>query len=486
MKQLKITLFIALLFLSNNINLFGQEYQSISSARTSFFENKYNYIRCIRIDSVKYETDSILYPYTIIQNIEYDCFSPYIASWIGEKIIIKGNGENLFLNNNNDTITLKTKAELNEKWIAFQVQDIIIEAEIIKHDTLHFLGLIDSVKTIGFTAYNEKMNLLDNKINNIQVAISQNYGFVKTANFYAFPNLSLYKEVIEEYKIVGLSNPEVGIKNLTWFDVHDFNIGDELHILTEDWDGPGGYRNTDKVIYKYIDRITYPDSLIFQCARKRELKIKNNDFELSQFYNDTIRTVIEKNSLFDKLPEEPIISNGEVYSFYMGKEKSLLIKSDPVYEIFDQQTDSCWRMLLADGCLSMYTYIEGLGGPYHSCTDMSEVMGYSRNLTYYKKGEITWGTPLEITSNTIELKNENQINIYPNPVKDGNIHILLNQETYSEYTFELIDINGKIVKLEKLDSNQSVIELSDFKKGIYLYKISAGQIILKTDKLIIE
>ncbi len=39
---------------------FSQNYQTIYSNRTAYYTNEYSNIECIRIDSAKYETDSII------------------------------------------------------------------------------------------------------------------------------------------------------------------------------------------------------------------------------------------------------------------------------------------------------------------------------------------------------------------------------------------------------------------------------------------
>ena len=130
---------------------------------------------------------------------------------------------------------IKTTALLNDSWTAYYLPDSIkIIATVISHDTMSFLGQLDSVKTIGFQVYDKNMDLLDYPLNTMELRISKNFGFVKTFNFYLFPNLTDYtSERFEEYSLIGLSNPEIGIQNLTWFEINDFQPGDELHIVNE-------------------------------------------------------------------------------------------------------------------------------------------------------------------------------------------------------------------------------------------------------------
>lgn len=86
----------------------AQDYQTVYLNRVALFDH--NRIKGLRIDSVKVvAADTILYPFASIQEVSSWCYSPYKASWIGEKVIIKSNGENLFFNREGNTITLKTK-----------------------------------------------------------------------------------------------------------------------------------------------------------------------------------------------------------------------------------------------------------------------------------------------------------------------------------------------------------------------------------------
>jgi hypothetical protein len=83
MRPLELTLILISIPLFNG---FGQNYQTVSSNRIAYFENQHKNVRSIRIDSAKYQTDSILYPFSVIQQLDYNCFSPKVASWIGEKV----------------------------------------------------------------------------------------------------------------------------------------------------------------------------------------------------------------------------------------------------------------------------------------------------------------------------------------------------------------------------------------------------------------
>jgi hypothetical protein len=66
MKKIKL---IFILFLISPIFIMAQDYQTLKSDRIAFFSNVYGGVNCIRIDSVEFNTDSVFYPFSNIQQI---------------------------------------------------------------------------------------------------------------------------------------------------------------------------------------------------------------------------------------------------------------------------------------------------------------------------------------------------------------------------------------------------------------------------------
>lgn len=488
MKPLKLTIILLLCSISNII--IGQDYQTINSNRIAYFDNQFwKNIECIRIDSIKNQRDSILYPFCVIQNVSSYCFSPYVASWIGKNVTIKENGQNEFINKVGDTITINTNAVLGEKWIAFNNASLTIEATVKFHDTLTFLGINDSVKTIEFQSYDKNMDSVNLRLNDMQVQISKNYGFVKIFNFYLFPNFKVaypFRKILE-YDLIGLSNPKVGVQNLTWFDVHDFQIGDELHILNEVTSGKNNLVVTDKAIYKYLKRTDYSDSIVYLYSRKQSIfstwSPNNSSFE---YYDDTLRTTIKPNSIFDKLSGEPIVSDSKAYNYYMTNGSPPTKTNYRKTVSFGFVGDSCWETNIPeDGCDTQEnTFVKGLGGPYYSCSQHFSLGDVSKQLVYYKKGETIRGNPLIVTGIS-EIEAVNKIMVYPNPT-NGYLNISIEGNTHSDIFIHFYDIQGRYQKTENLGSNNTKVDISDLSTGIYILKITDNGTILKMDRLIIE
>jgi len=487
---MKTKVFLIAGFILLNLSTFSQNYQTVYSDQISFFENQENNIKSIRIDSLAVQTDSVLFPFNNIQKLDFACYTPFGDSWIGRKIIVKDNGPNIFFNRALDSIKIKTNATLNDEWTAFEILDsILVIATLTNHDEMDFLGQTDSVKTIGFQVYDENMNPLGYDLNSMTLLLSKSFGLVRTFNFYLFPDHEIEypfeEEEFEEFDLIGLSNPEIGVQNLTWFEVNDFQPGDELHVLHESNDGPGEdyYQSTtDKAIYKYLERTDYEDSIVYTYSRTQSILKTWLDSSSFEFYEDTLSTTILPDTLFDLLPGEPAVTEFDAYKYDMTNGE-VLSKSNPRFiESFSFNGDSCWSRILWDGCFFSKNYLKGLGGPYFDCGDFG-LENQERKLVYYKKGDVTWGTPLIITGIS-DYKIDRGISVFPNPAQDFiNIKI---RDYNSPVFFELFDINGRVILTNKIVSGETKINLQELTSGIYFYQLSDWDGVLKTDKVVIK
>jgi len=451
--------------------LTAQNYQTVNSGRIAYFERYSSDFGCVRIDSVKSETDSILFPSINFQSFDGYCFTP--GHWLSSRIILQQSGDNLFFNRKNDTIRIKTKAALNDSWICYELPDSVsIISTLVSNEIASFLGLQDSVKVISFKYFDKNMNPVDHEINELTIAISKSYGLVKTLDFNNFPEYvhSDNQEYSLECNLCGLSDPKTGFQDFSWFEAHDFHTGDEIHVLTEEVaiiPGATGYytiSSNKKTIDKYINRTDYPDSIIYKIDRIERMFDSAKGISYS---HDTIIKKIVAYPDFDHLPGEPVIHENSAFVNALMSFSDLPIKT--VYDKTFYLFENCWTTPIEDGCLTKQSYIKGLGGPYSYCSGGIE--GYSEYScfpVYYKKADSSWGTPLiidAIPQTTIEKK----IDVYPNPAKD---EIRINSSLPSgPFTFELIDQTGRLIFKTVHPDTHSAIKLTSCYRGIYFYRI---------------
>jgi len=474
-----IWLFLSVLFITV-FDLQGQDFKTIYPERTLFFTSTTNSTVSLRIDSMINGTEITYYPNREIREISPDCFSPKGAPWIGDHIIIREDGTNLFFNKNLDTIKINTIAPLNGSWRAFYIPDSIsVIATVEQYDTLGFLGLNDSVKTIGFQVFDRNMDPKENRLNDMKIKISKNYGFVQTLHFYLFPDLDDYysHEVMQEYILAGMTNPAIGLQNLTWREVYDFQPGDELHIQHKGYEAIM-LKYIRNMVLKYLSRIDYEDSIVYECYLKENIDTYTEGLITNTEYLEfSYKSKIQDNPDFDKLPGEPIIHDNDMYWFSSNGDQTS--KSDMFSVIFYYLgEDSCWHSPIIDGCGDPNRYLKGLGGPYFECDGFWTFE--SELLVYYKKGDTSWGTPLVITS-TPDIPENDEINLFPNPAKD---EITITTLHFEGMNFELFDAAGCSIISKPLYNQSGKIDISQLTPGLYIYYMTKDKRVIKMGKLV--
>lgn len=469
---------LILVFLISILYINAQNYQTVRSGRIAFFNNDQGRIKCIRIDSVSFDKDSVLFPMHNIQQIDYNCFTPKGNSWMGKKVIIKNNGVNLFFNNNNDTIRINTRAKVGESWTLFEIKDSIkVIAEVKSAEIQAVLNQPDSVKTIGFKVYVKNELVNHHYLSEKTLMISKNDGFVRMMNFNVFPKVpnSSSFDILEPFDLVGLTNPERGVQNLTWFRVYDYQVGDELHIVSRSWDWSytPGYSTTYNTKLKYLEKKVSKDSVFYRVEKEESKlsKIGINGSTIYTYSHDTLTEVYKPDTLFDKLPDEPIIVDNGADTYGMVSDGIFINKSKSGLELRQVDNDSCWHFLIWDGGGPGY-YLKGLGGPYYGYNEINR--GDEKSLVYYKKGNLTWGTPLVITG-IDRLETSDEIMVYPNPAADF-IMIESRSGKADKYMISLTDLQGReVVKKETVISTKYKLDISFLKVGAYLLKVQNGK-----------
>lgn len=452
--------------------IFAQNFQTVNNNRIMFFSNNGNY-ESIHIDSIENMYDVIMYPNSIVRASDNSCYSPNKPSRIGEKVILKNDGMNLFFNQYFDTIFIKTTASLNENWIAYRSQTLIVRATVVSKTYQEFLGVLDSVKSISFQAYDLNMNLVNSSINQYELQISKNNGLIQFFDFYTFPD-------IPENEILytsGISNPQLGIQNFTWFETYDFEPEDELHIYEFDRHlqfPPNSYTEI-KTIFKYLSKNVYLDSIVYLVDREK-LEISSSIDINSLYTHDTISQTVVKNISFDQIqPGEPYILNDDIYFYRLVNSTIKQISSNPDY--FGPAP--CYTLDFFNICSYTIEYQKGLGGPYFGCACNEYRM--ERSLVYYNKNGVTFGTPFNLSKINDNPNLDNYFSLFPNPLEQ---YLTVSTELNGVFLLECFDIFGKQVFSEIISNSEQTINISFLKSGMYIFQISSKVGIIQTNKLI--
>ncbi len=483
-------------FVLNLLSVQAQDYQTVLSERTYYYSKDNEEIDVLDVDSTQFESDSIFYFSSRIRNFD-DCYSPSGPSWFGSKLIIKANGDNCFLNRNEDSIIIRTQGDIGDSWTVYKENSLIIIGEVTDIDTMSFLTLIDSVKTIQFSAFDGNLIPVDHSINNMSIYLSKKYGLIQTLNFSLFPSYSEpvfynYHE-IEMFQLAGLSHPELGIQNLEWNDIYDFQAGDKIHTIEESYyNFPYTKIRTKKT---FISRTDAEDSISYIVSIEKivnrgvvnEVAWNWGPPEFVAPYIDTLTYYAD--SLLSLMPGDPIIEFwgwDAAWAYKLKKYDEFIVKTKPDIEnTIIHFSDPCWETW--EGEVNSYgerDYIKGGGGPYYRHYERGENAPYlaeSVELVYLKKTDLLWGTPLSFNLN---FYSEPAIAVMPNPAQE---YILIEiPEQYIPSTIELYDVMGRMVIKENIQASNWRIDLGANIRGQYFYKIMNDRNTLSSGQLVIN
>jgi hypothetical protein len=100
--------------------------------------------------------------------------------------------------------------------------------------------------------------------------------------------------------------------------------------------------------------------------------------------------------------------------------------------------------------------------------------------------KITTSSPDDPTAiNVKEIDSPVMVNLYPNPLKSGNLNIEISNNANSLSKISITDINGRQIYNLKTFSKTVEIPISTFAPGTYLVKVTAGKY-TSVEKLIVE
>ncbi|MEZ5082103.1 MAG: T9SS type A sorting domain-containing protein [Bacteroidales bacterium] len=488
------------------VNVSSQNFECIKTDAVYYFtdvdlsftgEHQY---KAIRIDSTAINSDTTTYfqfPVIGIENWQWDCYSGNWPSWIGKNIDVKADGTTIFYNLENAPVTIKPQMDTGTEWYCLTFYTgSIIKAHVVSIEEMTFLGITEMVKKIGFQAYNGMGEPMIHPVNYMYLLVSQNHGLIRSINFKVFPDLidNFWGDECHEYEICGISEPEIGIQNLTIDRIYDFEVGDEFHIYEYSWEGTSAnnFKYIKTVIGKEVinDEITYTYS---RCGRKQIYENVPN-FDTVLLIQDTIMETIlpyyPGHEALNQLPDQYLSSGDTTYLEYAWGRQFLEAEYNKTGKLlvegyFSYYPHDCIEeFITGESIFWDEYYYEGLGGPYW---DQTVYWSSKRDLVYYKKDNETWGEPyncdsLLVSQSEISL-DELSITIAPNPMKDYT-RITIYNPGQQKTTIALYTIMGQIAKEER--STEMEIKKGEIQPGIYLIRVFESDRLVGTKKLVVE
>lgn len=440
-------------------------------------ESSYRGVLGLRVDSVALD-ESVHYIFN--HNIQMEggewCNTPFGPSWMGRKVSIGPDGENTFFNKIGDTIRVLSLARTGESWLCYKGDDFYVEAMVVDQDTMGFLGVVDSVKTIGFEVFDLDSARVDHPLDQMSMLISKTHGAIQVLNFKLFPDImeygyGYYRDQVGMYELKGMTDPALGLQNFGWKEIFGFAVGDEFHILDNshtinDRENYESARER-KTILKVLDAEYSETEFSYHFERKELLFTLNDGKGKYEFTYDTLYRTYGPNPELDLMPGESYMNeeNWAKSSFMSGGD--LPTKTVLQAALDGSPGDPCWSEISYFGCLMDENYLIGLGGPYGSCWGgVDSSTKAEKELVYYSKSWGTWGTPFVLTGQDEPAKPD-QLRVYPNPAR--NYLMIESAETITE--IQIVDLSGRILLRQKSQEHNMHIDLDGFQEGVYMLGI---------------
>lgn len=461
---------------------FSKGYQSVYSHRKAYYQTETGKIETLKIDSIALLIDSVFFPSKTIQLVGNECYTPNGSGWTGKAVFVNHRW-NYFFNDDNDTIKIKTDAKLNESWTLFRRPDITIVATVTKWDTATVMSVVDSIKTITLKVYDMSMKPLPHRLDGAIIALSKNYGLTKTLNFHFVPEQK-YASVdyeTDKLNLVGITHPELGAQNVKWFDVFDFQEGDEFHYV--DWESHlmgGGNASERKYIIRILKRENFNDSILYTEDVESLLRYKENasvDYVTTYDHSQRVNVIYE-NPEFDYEPGT-MVFNEDSTAIYVNS--SFGFNGWGYRETYYKEND-CWQKprIIDDVCNS-HTFAKGRGEVFSGGGCWSDQDYSESQQVYYKKGTESWGVPLVLTD-IEDIGDQQVIDVYPNPVMDEFFVDVKGISTLC--TFELLDAQGRLIQQTLLNVQNNHLNLHGLDSGMYFYRIMSDNKQIKAGKII--
>lgn len=485
MKKIYLSLVFALLFIAAR----AQSWQTVYSNSTLYYDSGLNAIKIIS-KQVAPNGDSIFRSYpNLLKPLQFggNSYAKWDSvSWIGNKIIIRQNGYNGLLNDNNDTCWINTSAMPGQAWDFIIADSVHIEAIVDSVGQYNMHGIADSVKYIRILAVNA--TLADSNYykyyNGKQFWLSKHHGIIKTFLISARKDYSAFTGLFPH-----TFKPEYTQTTLNYFTPRyfdNYSIGDVVQSSFTSNFFYNGQKSALVTITKYTGKRYTPnmDSAIYTLLKRNIAEHRNvvNNQLISRADSSWTDSVVVTNfdvPTFKTMPQEmgvAIVNFGYVgfgkcfTNFSFNRAGSCILPEihqkyagDVVGGEFRQPFDQEYSMAyLALGGLE-YDYLDGSSGnPGGSWM--------RRDIVYVKNTCGESGT--DVTLSVKETETQNIISVYPNPA--GNFLTILAQDIKA---IEITDMQGKAMQYAPLAlySNNWLLDVSGLSNGVYFIRVTSEQ-----------
>jgi hypothetical protein len=439
----------------------------------------YNFCRTFRDTAMAYPTPNP------------PCADTAAASWLGYRCIRNAtSGIEYYFNGLGDSIVIHTKGNLGDGWtLANDTVGHRFAGTVTQVGVQFVDGFLDSFKTISIQAYNGSIPL-PNLYNSRVLQLSKNHGWLKTLDFYRFPNNTWGSDrggiALDSTQHLRLpkaaSNIDLKKEDLAW----KYAPGNEWIRLSD-------IEPTSPTI-SWTESAWYDSVMAFQTltASSALVTFKTVHFDkygyltstgpkdtstiIGWIHTDTVRSIpwgvvsrkIEtyyQSAMHDRY----FISPYDTTRYFIKRADII----HPNYGFSTSPTCLTWPRSVSIGfeAFNFETYLPGFG--------QTELYFYNQDVPYYyrywrysyiKTGGSSWGTKINVAALGIEQNTaaHSYFKIYPNPAND---HFTVTSSSSLPASMVLKNVTGQQVWTGQLTGASYSIPTSSLTAGLYFLEI---------------
>lgn len=504
---------ILLLFISFGLN--AQDWKTVSDKDTVYFRagkhgtgyafgnsSDSGLLRAVWVaSSQRLGNDSLFNFYKVVRSSGNfnECIDTAAPLWLGRGFLHKTTGMEYYFNSHNDTIIVKTRAQVGDTWtLARDSAGNEYRAIVTSSGITNIDNVTDSFKIITIQVYQNNTPVA-NWYSGFELQLSKDHGWITTIDMYRFPdhlsNWEGYGAVIDSGLHTRLpmsfTNLDIGSIDLAW----KYKPGNEWIEQTLSRAYPQSYELNQKVIHDSVVTSTIiANSAI--VAFKTDLFVRvwhyhqgppydywaytdstSTFYHIDTIYGTTpvfIKTAVypdyKKDSSF--LPDGPRVSIQRYFVDSFCSDRYFVNYHYFDWQILQGQPPAiCWQLVPNVSGYSQIdtTLLQGFGRTYWHW-EMGESMPdfWGKDFfSYLKLDDCTWGSKIDVLSlSTSNVPHDSLFSIYPNPahddvfIKSGNIA--------GHAAISLYDITGRL--LQQWDSEEQLtrISLKNYTAGTYI------------------
>ena len=226
----------------------------------------------------------------------------------------------------------------------------------------------------------------------------------------------------------------------------------------------------------FHEQYTLPEARTFLATAPHAHNICTRMWSYAELPNGDIVNMVDiPNWDFDwqgfyEYPEPIVLPAGTVlhgYARYQNdNDNPNNPNNPPAFVLLGEETED-------EMMLFFYSYL------YYEPGDENIVMGGGGHLEHHGECE----TPGSVGVN--DLEEMINVDFFPNPIKDGLLHIKWDNNNFNDYQFELTDISGKRVLLEQCNGDCNVQIPATISDGFYIGTIRKDGVSLTSEKIVI-